>query len=263
MFQVPLRHLKQLDLTGELRRVFRLLDRLAFPGTLDSMSLAVFDSTVKDISQICGPYLRGYFRRDHRLHDRLGIGAYSTPSSFSIWVSTVGEPHLWTPFQRESLPFVAFEAVLNGLTPDVLGNLCLDFIAFTPQEHVLCFRVDPSTNRIEDLLIVMPNIETLCLSNVVLYNSFLQPNPDGLRANTKLLPSLRSLHLEDFSLLDNDWGHLTTYLAHQTSGGQAISLKIRGEFPHLHLEVVKEVEGLVEEFIHCGDLETDSSMSTP
>jgi len=48
-FQVPLRHLRKLCLIGELRGVFRLLDRLSLPGILDSMSLAVFDSTIKDV----------------------------------------------------------------------------------------------------------------------------------------------------------------------------------------------------------------------
>ena len=63
-FQVPLRRLKNLCLT-ELRRVFRLLDRLSLPGALDSLSLTVLDATIEDVLQISGPYLRGYSHHDH------------------------------------------------------------------------------------------------------------------------------------------------------------------------------------------------------
>ena len=49
LFQAPLRHLRDLRLVGELRRVFRLLDRLSFPGTLDSLSLTALDSVIKDV----------------------------------------------------------------------------------------------------------------------------------------------------------------------------------------------------------------------
>ena len=96
---------------------------------------------------------------------------------------------------------------------------------------------------------MMPNIETLRVSGVELSKGFLRPSPDGPRANAKLLPSLRSLHLANVTLNNGDWGHLMTYLTHQISDGQLISLKIIGEFPHLCTEVAKEVKDLVGEFI--------------
>ena len=244
--QVPLCHLKKLDLRGDLRSVFRLLDRLSLPGTLDSTSLAVLNSTVEDVSQIFGPYLRGYFRRDCRLQERLGIDYYTPTNCFSIRFNALDTLHSGNPSQGESPSFVTLQADLHTLTPDVLDNLCLDLIAFT-QERVLCLNTDLPTNRMEDLLVAMPNIKTLHLSRVALSKGFLQPNPDGPRANTKLLPSLRSLHLENVTLSDNDWSHLTTYLAHQTSDNQAISVQAWGR-PYMPTEVADEMEGLVEEF---------------
>jgi hypothetical protein len=93
----------------------------------------------------------------------------------------------------------------------------------------------------------MPNIEALWLSNVALSKGFLQPNPDGLHANTKPLPSLRFLHLNGITLSKNDWGQLTAYLAHQISDNQIIWLQA-SDCPYVCPEVVKVVEGLVEEF---------------
>ena len=61
---------------------------------------------------------------------------------------------------------------------------------------------------------------------------------------------LFSLHLDDLKSDDSNWGHLIAYLAHQTSGGQMISLEVIGDSPCVPPEVVNEVEGLVEEFTY-------------
>ena len=249
-FQVPMYSLKVLKLTGELRPMFRLLDRLAFSGTLDRMFLSALDCTAEDVLQISVPYLRGYFRCDHRLQNRLVVDVSVNNGGLSIYVNIAEEGPSWTSHRRGSPP-VEFEAILAGIAPlGVLDNLCLDLIASTPQEHVSRLQLStnsPPANRMEDLLIAMPNIETLYLSKVALSKSFLQPKPDGPHANTKLLPSLRYLDLGDVTLTDGDWGHLTTYLIHQTSGGQVISLHASGSF-HMCTEAMSEVVGLVEEF---------------
>lgn len=101
-----------------------------------------------------------------------------------------------------------------------------------------------------ELLVTMPNIETLWITDVNLSKGFLQPNPDGPHHNTKLFPSLRRLHLENVYPDDVDWDHLKTYLVHQTSGNQAISLRVSGSSPSMRPEVVNEINGLVEEFAY-------------
>jgi hypothetical protein len=249
--RAPMRHLRKLRLIGELRSMFRLLDRLAFPGTLDHMFLRTLDSTVEDVLQISGPYLRGYFRRDHGPQDRLAVIG-SASSNITISVDIVDKPPSRTSYER----WVDFRATLHGVvSPGVLDNLCLKLITFTPQERVSRLDLDtngPPTNQMEDLLIAMPNIERLYFSRVALSKGFLQPNPDGPQASRKLLPSLRHLDLGDVTLADGEWGHLTTYLAHQTSGGQVISLEASG-ISHMGPRVVSEVKDLVEQFgyYHC------------
>lgn len=109
----------------------------------------------------------------------------------------------------------------------------------------------------EDLLITVPNVETLYLSNAVLSRGFLQPDPDGPRANTKFLPSLQSLHLEDITQGNGSWEPLVTYLTHQTYGNQIISLQGSG-CSRMCPEVANEIKGLVEEFSYVEDLETES-----
>ena len=98
---------------------------------------------------------------------------------------------------------------------------------------------------------MMPNIEVLRISDMELSEGFLRPNPDGPHANQKLFPSLRSLRLEDVLFLDDDdWGYLMTYLAHQTSDNQVISVEVIGDFQYVCPEAVDKIKGQVREFTY-------------
>jgi len=258
--QVPLRDLNVLSLTGDFHRLFGLLRRLMLPETLDSTFITGFDCTEEDVSQILGPYIRNYFRRDARFQDRLGICTFSSPSSISISVNAVCI-HTDTPAPKP--PFIAFTVVLADIPPNPPNDLFTDLVALTPRDHVVSFNANTAyyTTQLGELFSMMPKIETLYLSEVQVSKGFLQPNPDGPHTDTKLLPSLRSLHLEDVTLKDNDWGHLTAYLAHQTSDNQIISLEVFGDSPHMSPEVVDVIKGLVEEFIYEIKSETEGGES--
>ena len=79
----------------------------------------------------------------------------------------------------------------------------------------------------------MPNLQELHLVDPVLVGGFLQPDLSGPLANNKLLPSLRRLRLENPVLSGEDWNPVISYLTHQTSGGQGISLTISGPGRHI------------------------------
>ena len=65
-------------------------------------------------------------------------------------------------------------------------------------------------------------------------------------SHTKLLPSLRHLHLGYFTPQDyDDWNPLIAYLTYQKSGGKAISLRLWGGGP-IPLGVQAELEDLVK-----------------
>ena len=254
-FRVPLRDLKLLSLGGVSRHLFGLLPRLILPEALDSMHLSGFGSTAEGISQTLGPYMRDYFQRDARFQDRLGISSSSSSNSISISVEVVSA-HPTVPVAKP--PRVTLRVYLISVPPtSVLEQLFIDLIASIRQEHIVLFYADLHINLPEELLFTMPNIETLHLVDGWLSEGFLQPNPDGPRANTKLLPSLRSLRLEGVTLGSGGWGHLTRYLAHQTSDGQIISLEVCGDHPYIRSEVVNEMKDLVEEFTYDQRLEME------
>ena len=248
-FKVPLPSLKVLSLSGNFRRLFELLHQLMLPGALDSMDLRGFDATVEDVSQTLGPYMRDHFRRDARFQDTLEASSPSS-SPYSAAIFFTVPCHEATRLQLSSLgtPFNVYLA--DQPPPDELEQLLIDLIAFLPRERVEHFDAKLDKKLPEELLFMMPNIKTLHATGAELSKGFLQPNPDGPHPNTKLLPSLEMLCLENVILNDDNWSHLTTYLAHQTSDGQAISLEMVGMLPYMRPEVVDEIDGLVGEFIY-------------
>jgi len=243
--KLPLRQLKMLSLSGEFRRLFGLLRQLVLPEALDEISLDVSDSTVEDFSQTLGPYMRDYFRRDPRFQDRLGIYSCSSPRFTSISVRTRN------PELVHGLPRVSLTVQPDLLPPSAIELSLTNIIAPIPLEYIRSFHAGLGTKLSEELFFMMPNIEVLHISDMDLSEGFLQPNPDGPHANMKFLPSLRSLRLEDVLFMDeDDWGYLTTYLAHQTSDGQVISLEVVGGLQYVCLEAVGRIEGLVKEFTY-------------
>ena len=243
--QVTLRHLKKLFLKGELRRLSGLLDRLAFPCPLNCIEVAASWSTVEAIARTLGPYLQQYFQCCYELQDRLAIRADSSCNNLSISVETEDMAHNPNPFSAK------FHASLGRSAPHAaMEDLCHDFVSFIPRERVYAFNTNLPTTRLGDLLATMPNIEKLGLFDVKLSEGFLQPNPDGPHAKAKLLPSLRSLHLEHVTVLNGNWQPLTEYLAPRASDGQAINFRLSDHYASSPMspEVAKEIEGLVKEF---------------
>ena len=247
-FKMQLPNLKTLALEGELCHLLGLLRQLILPETLDDLYLAVSNYMEVDISQTLTPYMRDYFQRDARFQDRLGISSSAPYRSTSISVGVVRTRNT-VPVMEP--PRVSLAALADQPPPGVVERLFINIIATIPRERVVFLDVGRDAKPPEELFFVMPNIETLHLSDVQLSEGFLQPNPDGQHANTKFFPSLRSLRLEDVVYLnDEDWNLLITYLAHQTSDGRAISLEVIGDFPDGFPEMVNGIRGLVEEFTH-------------
>ena len=254
MSHVTLQNLKRLYLTGEVHSVIRMLERLTFPGPLNSLQVTTVDSVVESVLQTLGPYVRQYFWSDRGLWNRLELGAQVSRDLLAVSVKSQDGAGDSSQF---SAGFKVRPA--RGTPRDVMQNLCHDLVAFIPQEHVCTFDTNLPPDELEDLFIAMPNTEILRFTHLLLTGGFLLPDPDGSHAKTKLLPSLRSLYLGDVVLLEKSWRPLVTYLGHQASDGRTISLEITctlrtigvADGPHMCPEVVKEVESLVEGF-SCG-----------
>ena len=253
--RVALRHLRKHSLSGDFLPVLQLLHRLDHPEIMDEIEISVFRCAVGDILGILGPYLRDYLRhRGGRLRDGLGIFVNSHDDSVSIQARTTSSVGGLT---RE-VTFATFAARLwRTLPTPAADKLCIDLVAYTPREHVVYFGGDLGMDAVRGIVPSMPGIQELRLTNALLSDGFLQPDPDGPLANTKLLPSLRRLRLENIVLKDDDWSPLLPYLVNQTSGGQRISLTLSGYSIHICTDVVEDIEGFVDEFILDLNLDGD------
>ena len=245
--KVQLRHLKTLALTGESRHLLGLLRRLILPNTLDVLRLDVLNLTAEEISGTLAPYMQDYFQRDPRFQGRLGISSSSCVGSISISVGVVSTQ---TTVPVLVSPLVSLAASTNLPPPNGLEQPFVDLIALVPREHVVFFDVGADVNPPEELFFMMPKIETLHLSRVLLSERFLQPRSDGPHVGTKLLPSLRSLRLEGVVFRNDNRDRLKTYLAHQSSDSRAISLEVVGDLPNWWPEAMNEIRGLVNKFVH-------------
>ena len=148
-------------------------------------------------------------------------------------------------------PYVRFRMHLADQFPsDARKRLPIDLIAQIPRERVVAFDADLDMKLPGEVFLMMPNIRILSIACAELSKGLLLPIPNGPYANTKLLPVLEVLRLDDIILDGIGWSHLATYLAHQTSDGQPISLEIAGNFPYMGPEVVDKIKGLVREFVY-------------
>jgi len=135
-------------------------------------------------------------------------------------------------------------------------KICFDLLALLPQERIVYFETNLSTGLMEELLAPMPNVETLRLSDPVVFEWFLLPDPNGPNAHKKLLPSLKWLYLEGAVVEDGNWDPLVRYLTHQTSSNdQTISLSVSGGGVHICTGVRVQIIGLVDSFRYSPDLD--------
>jgi len=254
-YRAPLPHLESFSLTGSIHHIFPILQRLEFPNTVDYARLILHDSTLDVVRQVVGPYIRDYLQRDARFGDDLAIFISPGVSPVSIYATVRGVGNFRSDEVPDyKLPCAIFTMRLPQHTSrQEVDKLCIDILAFLPQERVVYLETGLPTGVMEELLITMPNIEVLRLVGAVMFDWFLLPNPDGPNAHKKLLPSLRWLHLEDVETEDNDWDPLVSYLTYQTSGDHPVSLSVFGEGLHICWEVTEQIRDLVDVFHYYPD----------
>jgi len=247
--QVPLRHLEWISLTGTFHHVFPILQRLEFSERMDRGEVTLQNCTPQEVLEVIRSYISDYLRHDARFRDRLGISLQSNPDCISVLANVVGPNRL----PQDGPPYRRFEGNLSGIIPcDVRRKLCIDILALLPQESIIDFGTNLSIT--EEVVAAMPNLEALHLVQPVVTDGFLLPDPNGPNAHKKLLPSLRRLYLENARPVDNNWDPVITYLAHQTSGNQAVSLDLLDE-DHVCSEVIEEIKVLVEKLVYEPDPE--------
>ena len=241
-FFPPLHHLRRLHLSGDLQRVFRLLQHLDYPATLDRLAISLHNCTETDISQIIGPYLRSYLRRRGRSPSGLGLSLFCD-NHITFNIGEVGRPH---PESVRMGKVVSLFIQLDQSPPkDLLGKAALDLTAYVPQEEILYFEGINEPVGMGDIYIRLPNLRTLCLDRICLPAVFPGPNLSG---NESMPHSLQTLALQYTTAEGDDWSPLTTFLSRRASSGNRLNTLKVSYSDHMCLEVVESIKGMVREF---------------
>ena len=256
--RVPLRHAQSIIFRGGFRPVFWLLHRLEFSGTIDHLTLTVNNSTADDILRDLGPFMGDYFRRNTRLQGGLEVSLHE-PDSIDISIDRVDDDS-----ERNILrpPSARFSTSFINLPPPEAKRLYVELLAHIPRERVIALNTFYFEEIPEEILVAMPNIQTLSIYGFRFSNGFLQPNPDGPHANAKLLPSLRHLYLTDvgpelspsseleetYSKSQPGWGPLTHFLAQKAAENKLVSLHLGGDSSEIPWEIARVMRDLAEEF---------------
>ena len=249
---VPLCHLEHFVFVGYFHHVFPILRRLELPEGLGNAELGFHKCTLKEAYETIRPYIRDYLQRDPRFKYRLGVSTSISTGSFLLRACVINAGHHGLQgMSPRGPPYVTFQVRLLETSRKDLEKLCTDTLALLPRESVVALEVD--LMEIEEVVVTMPNLESLSLVGTWVYDGILLPNPDGPNAQKKLFPSLQRLYLKSVSAVGGNWDPLIAYLAHQTSDGQTVSLNMFGNGVHVCSEVVKQIEDLVEEFVYIPD----------
>jgi hypothetical protein len=247
--RVPLRHLENLTLKGGQYHIFLILHQLELSERMDRTRLEFYGGTSDDVKEVTVPYVRDYLGHDPRFKDRLGIFVDTYCARILLRVSVVGVGYHGPGQLPRQGPSHTFDVTL--WSPNEGEKLCVDILALLPQERVVYFETSLPMFATKEVVVAMPNLEALCLVDPKIPDGFLLPNPDGLNAHTKLVPSMRRLYLRDTRMRVHrrDWSPLVRYVTRQTSGNHPFSLVLIGEHTHICSKAAKEIQGLVEEFV--------------
>ena len=122
--RVPLHHLKEVDLSGDIRALVGFLRRLDHAKNTD-LTLLLRECAIGDISRFLGPYVRSYLQGRGRSSGGLGFGISWENRGFGIDVGDADRIHPVTPDRGKS--FMLITVHLNEWPPkNLLTNAILD-----------------------------------------------------------------------------------------------------------------------------------------
>jgi len=234
--RVPLHHLKRLELTGDLRDVFRLLHHLDHPKNMDCLALELGDCSAAEVSQHIIPYFRDHLRGRGVSQNGLDLFLSLNPA-IQLHVGDTPGTTLW-----RGDDFLAVTAQLDGvLSRDAQEKVILDLFAHAPAE-VAHFETDGGPATVGSIHSRFLNFRAATLYGMHLSTAF--PEPDR---GSGVLISLQRISLQYLVVDGGDWSPLINFLARRVSSGNRLDKLEIYDSPHMCSATVEVIRGMVGE----------------
>ena len=241
---VPLRHLKKLSLSGIFPRAFELLNQLELPDEMDNLYLYLKGCTSANLSQTLGPYIGERVRRRGRSSGgELTVLTMHNYSTLSVYT---GDTYQEVD-SAEMDWFVEVAVVMNRkLEDEEADELCFGLVGHIPQGRVTSFRTALPILRSEELCVEMCNLTHLYLDQVNLSTWPVEPDARGSHVFKDLLPGLRHIVIDRFTLSGGDWGPFTNFMYRRAAVGNPIYSLLFIEHPHMGQDLVESIRPALE-----------------
>ena len=240
--RASLSHLKELKLAGRPHNVIKFLHRLDVPKRMDNLDVTLNHSTIEDISDSVGPYLRDYLR--HRGRPEHGLGIYiSSDGCVALHVGDTGGLDPSTLVSKRVVPFIAI--TVNAPSGDLPERIILSLIAHTPREEIVYLQTRGNPTAMENIYSQFPNLRALHSERVPLSAMFPKPTPNG---DSRVPPLLRHIFFERLVADGGDWTPLTTFVSRRACSEKWLdSLEIISS-SRMRREVVENIGTMVWDF---------------
>ena len=195
------------------------------------LDIRLFDSSLEDIPEIIGPYVRNYIQRHIRSRGGLGLDVSCQGQEIEFNVGDVGGVDFSAPGPVRMEAFMEVIIELDQVFPkDRLKEATLNLIAHAPREEVSYISAVNEPVVMADMSAQLPYLRALCFLGTPLHLAFPEPAPgmDG-----EIFPSLQHITLDRIFAPNGDWSRLITFLSRRaSSGNQIITLDANIFFPH-------------------------------
>ena len=165
--QVPLLHLKTINLEGEFTFMFQLLKQLQIPAMLDDTTLIMTGTTLPNITSALVPYMQNLFQCDLRFKEQAFVTTsfdyYFAGIAVTIFHESPTQEQQWPTRQR--WPRVKIYTYQTKPLPHTLPGPIVDLMKGVPLEYVKVLGTKYAPGMQEELFNAMPKLKYLRLEN--------------------------------------------------------------------------------------------------
>jgi hypothetical protein len=217
--RASLPRLEEIRLAGDPRSIIRLLNGLDHPANMRHLGITTYPTTLGDVQDTIGPYLRDYLQRRPRF--RNGLGLYVDAGAPGQIKFHVGDVHGMDVSERVRMEnFVEITIELGRVPGSLRQRAALDLIANARQEEILFLHIFGVPATMADVSANLQHLKALYIQGAPVDKLFPNATSD---ADGEIFPDLRRITLR-YVDAPNGWDPLINFLSNRAFSGNQLDL---------------------------------------